>query len=42
MSQEDKDALESMNESMAFFIEREDYGRAVKEGNQILEKLSEI
>ena len=41
MSEQDKDSLESMNNSMAFFIEQGDFGRALKEGKEFLKKLEQ-
>ena len=42
MSQEEKDTLESMNDSMSFFLEQGDFGRAVIESREILKKLNQI
>ena len=42
MSQEEKDSLESMNDSMSFFLEQGDFGRAVIESREILKKLDQI
>ena len=42
MDQEEKDALESMNNSMSFFLEQGDFGRAVIESREILKKLDQI
>ena len=42
MSQEEKDTLESMNDSMSFFLEQGDFGRAVIEGREMLKKLDQI
>jgi hypothetical protein len=42
MPKEDKDSLESMNNSMAFFIEQGDFGRALKEGREFLKILDQI
>jgi hypothetical protein len=42
MTQEEKDTLESMNDSMSFFLEQGDFGRAVIESREILKKLDQI
>lgn len=42
MTQEEKDTLESMNNSMSFFLEQGDFGRAVIESREILKKLDQI
>ena len=42
VTEEDKDSLESMNNSMAFFIEQGNFDRALKEGKEFLKKLEQI
>ena len=42
MEQKDKDALQSMNESMSFFTEQGNFDRAISEGKELLKRLDEI
>jgi len=42
VTEEDKDSLESMNNSMAFFIEQGNFDRALKEGREFLKRLEQI
>ena len=42
MDEEEKDTLESMNNSMSFFLQQGDFGRAVIEGRQLIKKLDQI
>ena len=42
MTKEERDSLDSVNESMAFFIEQGDFSRALKEGREFLKRLEQI
>jgi hypothetical protein len=42
MTKENRDSLESMNESMGFFIEQGNFDRALKEGREFLKRLEQI
>jgi hypothetical protein len=42
MSKENRDSLESMNDSMGFFIEQGNFDRALKEGREFLKRLEQI
>jgi len=42
MTKEKRESLESMNESMGFFIEQGNFDRALKEGREFLKRLEQI
>jgi hypothetical protein len=42
MNQEEKDALEFINNSMNFFLDQGDFDRAIIEGREMLKKLDQI
>ncbi len=42
MSQDQKDKLETLNESLLFFLDQGDWDRAIEEGERIVEIINEL